>query len=176
MLEPIPSDFHNDDGNAFEHCMVCECKLAESPQGYFIEKAIKKYPEFDTKQELFAYAICFDCADSMHSSLSKESRQNVKNYLTERLQNNSIPKDLQQCSLSGNAIADMKEYQIQAYCLGDQIHRGHGPLLIGETAIEEISELLSDKSWEELDRFTDTFFGLPPEFRKAVKDRSYIPL
>lgn len=174
MLSPIPDDFHKESGILFQNCMMCDCNLHTHPQGYFIEKAIKKYPEFDSSQELFAYAICYSCANKMHEQLSQESREKIKDYMMNRLKDNTIPKDLQRCSLSGDLAADMNEYQIQVYCVGDQMVPSHGPMLIGEMAIEEISGLLSDKSWEELDGFTDTFFGLPPAFRKAIKDREYI--
>lgn len=174
MFESIPEDFHESNGEFFKRCMMCDCNLHEHPQGYFIEKAIKKYPEFETSQELFAYAICYSCAHKMHQQLSEESRKNIKEYMISRMKDNKIPKDLQRCSLTGDLVSDMKEYQIQVYCVGDKMLPSHGPMLIGEMAIEEISALLSNKSWEELDGFTDNFFGLPPAFRKAIKDRDYI--
>ena len=174
MLEPIPEDFQKESGTFFQSCMMCDCKLQDHPQGYFIEKAIKKYPEFDSTQELFAYAICYSCAHKMHQKLSVESRAKVKAFMMQCLTNNNIPKDLQRCSLTGDLASEMKEYQIQVFCMGDKMVPNHGPMLIGEIAIEEIAGLLSDKSWEELDNFTDTFFGLPPAFRKAIKDRDYI--
>jgi hypothetical protein len=40
--------------------------------------------------------------------------------------------------------------------------------------IEEIQEILSAKTKEELDRFTEEHFGLPPEIREVINKKIFI--
>ena len=42
------------------------------------------------------------------------------------------------------------------------------PFLIGELAIEEMNELLSEETKGEMDDFMGDHFGIPPELRKDI--------
>jgi hypothetical protein len=42
--------------------------------------------------------------------------------------------------------------------------------MLSHEASNEIVELLSPATLDEYNRFVDDFFGLPPEFKKALKD------
>ena len=72
--QPIPSFFHAyDTGAPFRSCQVCERDLMTYTKPYVIEKAIRRYPKFDTEDVIFEYAICMDCAEEQRKQMSKES-------------------------------------------------------------------------------------------------------
>ena len=48
------------------------------------------------------------------------------------------------------------------------------PFIIGDEAMEEMQGLLSQKTQDELDRFVDDNFGLPPELKELLKDKPLV--
>mgnify|MGYP004354841757 FL=1 len=80
------------------------------------------------------------------------------------------------CMLTGNAIDDCEEYQIYAYCRGTSLSLNSNAFMLSGKAMEIIAELLSEETKDELDRFRDTFFGLPPELEDIINSRDLIML
>ncbi|WPP50795.1 hypothetical protein [Catalinimonas niigatensis] len=182
MFYPFEKD------SPFSHCMGCNKYLLEQDVEYVIEKAIRQYPEFGTTDIIFEYAICTECADKMKNALSKESLQSVQAYMmnksrlfeqSQRLQasNNLNPNDwISQCIFTGQRIEEQTEFQIFAHCKGNQMFFSAMPYMISSQAMDEMAELLSPKTQDELNRFIDDNFGIPPELKQLFKDNSVMLL
>jgi hypothetical protein len=179
----IPPIFYPfEKASPFSHCVSCNKYLLDEEVEYVIEKAIRQYPEFGTSDVIFEYAMCLECADKMKKTLSRESLKCVQAYMvnksnllehSHRLQasHNWNPKDwIGHCIFTGQRIEDQNEYQIFAHCKGKQLFFSAMPYMISSQAMDEMAELLSPKTQDELNRFIDNNFGLPPELRKTFKD------
>ncbi|HBF21481.1 MAG TPA: hypothetical protein DDW81_15375 [Cryomorphaceae bacterium] len=187
-LNPIPRLFFlNSAENTFRKCIACERDLYLGDCDYVIEKAIRRFPEIDASEVIFEYAICTDCAGKARQKLSEESRQRIDELLhSEKVKENSLSilaqATLQNgdatgiCMLTGNAIDDCEEYQIYAYCRGTSLSLNSNAFMLSGKAMEIIAELLSEETKDELDRFRDTFFGLPPELEDIIYSRDLIML
>lgn len=170
----IPDKFHNSlDEQLFTHCKMCDKELVEGEQDYLIEKAYRKFPDGHGEELLFEMAICMECALEMRKKLSSESLKNVNQYFMSKagkrqdeLRELSPDDLLQTCLLSGQNLEDMEEYQIYAHCRGGEISKMGGFYLLSGQILEEIQDLLSKETRDELNRFADDNLGTPPEFRK----------
>ncbi len=164
---------------------MCEKELLESKSEYVIEKAYRRFKDEKGEELLFEVAICLDCAFSMRSSLSKESVSNIQRFFFKKsMERRSALEDtdelmsnpLGQCLLNGKAIDDMEEYQIYAHCRGTEISMEGGYYLLSDEIIEEIQSLLSKETRDELQRFSDDNFGIPPELQKLFSRGDLITL
>ena len=169
----IPGAFYNsDDQELFRHCKVCEKELIESEADYFIEKVIKRFPDLETEQCLFEYAICEDCLHKQQQKLSAESRNRIMEFYLQRVEERvesglqQMP-DLDHCMLSGRSLEETSEYQIVAKARGSRLAE-IPPFMVSGQILEQISELLSAQTREELDRFRDDNFGWPPELSRKL--------
>ena len=184
ILVDIPKVFHSHAANApFSKCMNCDSLLLNSE--YVIEKAIRSYKEFSSTDTIFEYAICMNCHEEFISAYSPSSLSKIQNYflenadfdhrrtqLREKLKDGhfNIDEWISHCLIKGTHMSDMTEYQIGCQCVGTKMVVLNMPFMIGHEAMDEISQLLSDKTRGEMDRFIDEFFGLPPELKKLLKD------
>lgn len=166
-------------------CIQCEKNLLEEGRKYMIEKAVKKYDSVYT-DVLFEYAICMDCADEMRTSMSKESTQNMKKYFSGNTnfwkRNRDLLLDepesdkpvdinlwISNCMIKGTPVSELGEYQIFGYFEGEKLLVSMLPYVIGEAALEEMESMISAETRGEMDDFIDEHFGLPPEWKKALK-------
>ncbi len=187
-MEPnIPNIFHSymNEG-PFEQCIVCEKSLLDDNTHYFIEKAFQRYDITDNPNTVFEYAICADCAENMRESFSKTSLEKIDAYFENRVDNvqrsvdifmnngHKTEKWLEHCMIKNTAQNTLKEYQIYGEFIGSQLLHGPSLFLLSGEAIEELSELLSPQTLGEIDDFVGEFFGLPPEFEEAWKNRDVV--
>ena len=83
---PIPDTFHSDDTDApFSECLVCERSLLDASTEYLIEKAYRRFDEYDVQETVFEYALCMDCHFEIVASFSDVSRQRCEAYFDERV-------------------------------------------------------------------------------------------
>ena len=62
----IPSIFYSSEtGAPIEQCLLCERELKDCT--YLIEKAYSNYPELNTSDLIWEYAICQECTESLKS-------------------------------------------------------------------------------------------------------------
>lgn len=170
----IPEKFHNSlKDQPFTHCKMCEKELIDSKEGYLIEKAFRRFPENNGEELIFEIAICMDCAMKMRAQLSRESIKNVNRYFQERTQERSAEMGrfsedelMNTCLLSGRPIEDTEEYQLYAHCRGGEISPMGGFYMLSGEVIEEIQDVLSPETKDELNRFSDDHLGTPPELQK----------
>lgn len=180
----IPPIFHPFEGNeSFSHCISCHKYLLDENVEYVIEKAIRQYPEFGTSDIIFEYAMCMECAGKMKNELSKESLECVQAYMmnksklfehSQQLQtshNWNVEDWISHCIITGQSIEEQSEYQIFAHCRGKQLVFSAMPYMIGSQAMDEMAGLLSPKTQDELNRFIDDNFGIPPELKELFKDK-----
>jgi hypothetical protein len=180
----VPNVFHNTDTlDIFRECTICGRELIDSNSSYIIEKAIKNYPASGVKDIIFEYAMCTTCMEKMRESFSSESLEKVNQYILDRTDLMSrrenfvgkgeldIDKWIASCIVNGKSTDELPEYQIMCQCQGKHMLFTHMPYMISCDATEEMQELLSQKTKDELQRFYDQYVGLPPELREIFNSR-----
>ncbi|GAB4282783.1 MAG: hypothetical protein Kow0068_07480 [Marinilabiliales bacterium] len=168
-------------GRKFEICLNCEKELLKEGTHYMIEKA------FYNGQLEFEHAICFDCAQEMRSYMSEESLKNISLFMAEnfnetermmRLFEQSPEPDvnlwLEKCAITGSKIEELQEYQIYAHCHADKIVYSALPFVVSGKIIEKMSEKLSKVTKDELDRYMNKHFNIPPEWMEIIKNKKVI--
>ncbi len=176
---PIPEEFYNSETKEpFQTCMMCNQSLADKQ--YMVEKAIKNYPSLGTKETIFEYAMCLECAGKMHLELSEESRTRIGNYMKEHLENKArlrtkeqqdVSKLLSQCIVRESDVKESSEYSIYAMCNGSNMTIQDFPYALSGEVQDEIMQLLSAKSLDILDDFIGNHFTGPPEVREILRRR-----
>jgi len=187
FLVDIPEQFYSDgEGKPFDTCVVCGKNLLERGTKYVIEKAIKNYGENQYSATLYEYAMCLDCYQEMQKGISEESMKNLQEYYQKVIQKKGVPYitidltdfDLKQwlskCFFKDKPVSEMKEYQLIGQFEGDRMNMNTPPMAIGEEVMEEMSELLSEKTKGEMDRFREQFLGPPPEIEELFRGRKLI--
>ena len=175
----IPNIFRSSATNSyFKQCISCNRDLFSDNCFYFIEKAIKRNKKYKTEDVIFEYAMCLECFENFYEKLSEESRNRIDNYYTEhvdldkRRHTNFSKKEfnykdwISSCLVKGTSIDKLEQFQIAGFFLMGKMIVYDFPLLISESAIDDIVELLSNKTIDELDDFTGKYLGPPPEFRE----------
>lgn len=156
--------------------MQCDAELLSSGRPYLIERV------FRGTEPIIEYALCEACVEAAQQELSQESREAVARYLgervdfaarLERLRNlqDAADEDLDpeswfsQCAVTGHNASDSRERQIAAWCEGSQMRIDHAlPLMLAGPALEELQEVLSEKTRGWMNDFVSDNFGMPPEF------------
>lgn len=72
------------------------------------------------------------------------------------------------CVVHGTPVDDLDEYQVLGHCVGDELVLTHLPVVIGGTAMDDLTGLLSNETLDELGGFRDEYFGLPPELKQDL--------
>lgn len=184
----IPKIFHNfSTGSNFERCVECDTFLLDGTIEYFIEKAIKSYEDFTATDVIFEYAICTKCAEQMRKRMSKESMESIQRYFTEnvdfmrRMQlmqasPNNPETWMGECLVKNTNVKQLEEYQIYAHCRGKHLVTTQMPYLVSSAALDEIAQVLSNETLDELDGFMDKHFGPPPELMEPLPGRRRVIL
>lgn len=182
----IPKEFYSlSTGSLFDRCIDCDRYLLDENEEYFIEKAIKKYPGFKAQDVIFEYAICINCAERMRNEMSTDSLQSIEAYMIENTDvarrmevvqanpNNPIAW-MDECLIKGIPQTEVTEFQIYAHCQGDKLNLMQMPYMVSSVALDEISQLLSDKTLDQFNDFMDKNFGPPPELEEPLPNRRII--
>jgi hypothetical protein len=184
----IPTIFYSHTTQSpFENCISCNRPLQAPNTQYLVEKAFRQYRgEFSTTDVIFEYAMCLSCAELMRRELSLSSLSRIQEFFDQRvdlhgrreelLQDEAVNPEhwLQRCLITGEDLTNLDEYQIYGHFVGNQCVYSFMPYMIGGPAVDEMTELLSEKTLGEIDRFIDENFGLPPELKKPIKDNPLI--
>ncbi|PIB35520.1 hypothetical protein BFP72_09015 [Reichenbachiella sp. 5M10] len=178
----IPKIFYCDyTGGPFEKCIQCERQLREEGIPYLIEKALKPYGRYASYATIFEYAVCLTCADGMKSMLSKESLTNLMEYFQQNVGFNPHRqllvssedydpiKWIEHCMVSGRHVEQLAECQIYAYCVGEQLVFTEFPYMISGPVLDEVVDLLSAETKDELDNFKNEVVDGPSEFQDLLK-------
>ena len=178
----IPKEFYSLDLEApFKTCCQCDKDLVASKEFYLIERCFKRVnPSYENV--IFEYAICRECTEEMNQSLSKESMMAMQLYFLEYFRGekwverlNRLETDerawYKQCMIKGTPREELSEYNLCGLFMEDKMLLGEFPYIIGEEAMEEMVNLLSAETKDELDDFRDNVIGTPPEFGELLKGR-----
>ncbi len=175
--QDIPTEFHSyATGAPFSHCIECDRSLENME--YFIEKAIRTYPGYDATDVIFELAICIQCAEAVRKSMSEDSQLKIAEYMQANADAsrqiyviNEYPdspdKWTANCLITGKSKNAVSEYQIYAHCHGDQLIPDIMPYMISGSVLDELSQLLSNKTLGEMDNFMGRHFG-PPSLEKDL--------
>ncbi len=185
MPEPeevdIPKEFHSvSEEGPFHHCQVCERELYQSNEHYFVEKAMKRVnPE--TEYVVYEYALCTSCAEDMQDKMSQESRWAINRYMWSQANPLTLKDRMEgkadweqragSCLIKGIPKEEADEYTLCGYFRGDKLLVREFPYMISMKAMDEISELLSEETKDEMDDFKNTYLGGPPELEELFKGK-----
>ncbi|MFY0672002.1 MAG: hypothetical protein JXQ87_01275 [Bacteroidia bacterium] len=161
-----------------QKCQFCEKDLLKSDEPYIIEKAFRK------TEVVFEYAICMPCADNMRGQMSKDSMVAVEKYMLENARFQERAQELQHqeydtdkwlgnCLVNDSAREEQEEYQIYGMFRGGKMIQNQFPYMMSGAALEEIQELLSPETKDEIDRFKDEYFNIPPELADLFRDPKF---
>ena len=184
-LAPIPEEFYSFESHQpFESCLVCKADLLSGEVDYFIEKSVRNYHEHDVSDVVYEYAICWHCAHDMNGQMSEESMQNIQGYFSEQtllMQNlNEHNNNWQEkkgdlipdkCVITGEPRAELDEYMIYGHFRGKAMVKSSMPYLLSGKVMDDVADLLSDQTIDQLDDFMGEYFGGPPELEELWKPR-----
>jgi len=178
--------FSTDTEKPFSNCISCDIDILQPGTPYVIEKVIRQYIDYNTTDVIFEYAMCINCYQELSNSLSLTSRQNIEKYFLEHVdmvqRRQNLLKDkkikiedwVSNCVIKGTPIKELNEYQIACQCDGEYLLFTYMPMLIGHEAMDEMMQLLSNKTIGEINGFYDKFSGLPPDLKKIINEPTFI--
>lgn len=180
----LPTRFHSvEKARPFGNCVDCELELTGSGVPYLIEKALRG------AETVYEFALCMTCRDKLESSLSKESLSRIEDMyrsqmgrmyhryfrLRRLLQEDSLrslPDGLDpwlsSCAVTGRSVTPKDERIEIALCQGSELLLGDFPMMISESTMETMMELLSKASRDELDRWRDEKLSPSPEWQELL--------
>lgn len=183
----VPKMFYSDaTGERFLTCTMCGKELLQNDTPYLIEKAFKVHHDFNFTDTVFEYAICMHCHLKMQQHISKESKKRMAEFFSKNTDlmgrmlkfykedDFGVDSWLSKCIVKDTDRAGLREYQVSAQFVGDKMVFTEFPIMLSGEAVDELVQLLSPETLGEMDDFTDRFLGLPPEFKKALKDRDVV--
>ncbi len=180
----IPALFRSDaTGEPFDHCLVCNRYLLGDNTQYLVEKAFRSYKGFEARDTIFEYALCMPCREQMSEMLSAESKSRIEAYFEEHVDfvarrtqllssgQRDVESWLETCLITCHPASELEEFQVFCECAGEHMLFTYLPYMVGGPAMDEIANLLSDKTIDELNGFSDEFLGLPPELEDIFTRR-----
>jgi hypothetical protein len=179
----IPSVFYDSStGNPFAKCLSCSSNLFETNIPYIIEKAIKQFKEYEATDIIFEYAMCMNCYEEIASTMSESSKKNINAYYQAHVNfdkrrselSDSVDEWISSCLIKGTQREMLSEYQIIGQFQGQHMLFYNLPVLIGDTAMDEMMQLLSNETLGEMGRFKDRFLGVPPEWRDLFENKKFV--
>ncbi len=183
----IPKIFYSDaDEKPFENCVFCGKDLLHGDETYMVEKVLKTYEGHDFTSTVFEFAICTSCHMKMQEGMSEESMQNMQIYYQNFIQqrgSDSIMIDLKtfdindwlsKCFFKNTPVTELEEYQVVGMFKGDKLLLNQPPMVMGYEVMEEMSELLSKQTKDEMNGFREKFLGPPPEFSEFIYGKKLI--
>ncbi len=183
----IPKRFYSDvSDQPFTNCNICDKYLHENDEPYVVEKAMRNYEGHDFSSTIYEFAICQKCHTNMQKSMSEDSLQSLQKYYGDMMVkkgNQPIMLDmtnfdmdnwLSKCFFEGDEITKMNEYQVVAQFKGSKLIMNTPPIIIGENAMKQMAELLSEKTTDEMNGFRDKFLGPSPEIEELIYGKKLI--
>ncbi len=163
-----------DSDEPFKSCTMCQTVFGENTD-FLVEKAIKG------NDVIFEIAMCIPCAEKMRKQLSVDSMKRMEEYMAvvdfqaraeHFLENQSdrIEDYIGRCLVSGKQIEPNEEHQIYAFCQGREMIYSALPYAISGEIMDELQELLSPETRQEMDDFMDQYL-IPDDLRDLLKGR-----
>lgn len=176
-LVSIPTAFYSfDTKSVFTHCLECERALDDDCD-YMIEKAFRQYKGYTATDVIFECAICMNCAMTLQAGLSESSKHSIHTSISgcfnsetrlKKILETEKPEELMEtCLINEKSKKDCEYYQVFALCRGKQLNMQMPPYMICDEALEEMHNLLSEKSKEDLGGFFNKHFSPDPDLFKS---------
>jgi len=166
----IPSLFFNTvDDKPFTNCSKCDASLLEENLAYMVEKV------FIPNDVLFEFALCEHCIIKAQANMSKESMERIQNFneseLFGKMQliNDFIDEDIDYIKNQLNEEQpeqDFSRCSIIGHFKGNKMHPAMPVICVSEATINEVQELFSKKTRDDMDDFMDFINNVPPGFEK----------
>lgn len=162
----------------FDQCIDCQRNLLDDTVFYFIEKGVQGFQAGQISNTIFEYAICLECAQGMRTQLSAESLSNIQAYYSknvdfkkrrQELSGKSEEEWLENCLIHKKPSTEAGECQLYAFCNGDQMLYQEFPYMIRGEALDELVDLISAETMDELDDFKNNLTSGPPELRELLE-------
>lgn len=183
MRVPIISEFFNSETNRpFESCLMCAKQLLTTEEDYFIERIFRRLVTLNITEPIFEYAVCMTCAKQFKEKLSAASQQSVELYYRSKFESLTIDlstapaERLTHCLFTAKPIIDCSEFSYHAHCSGSNMMISIFPYAVSDSAMDEISALLSQETLDELDDFKGKYFGGPPELAEFINPKRLVLL
>nr|WP_319398047.1 hypothetical protein [uncultured Carboxylicivirga sp.] len=180
----IPEIFHSSNSKTpFTHCKVCNKDIILSGEPYIIEKAFGQDLVKGKRDMIFEVAYCMNCVQEINESLSEESREKIQSYFTSKTDIDKRDAELkkyelfetdiwlQNCIVKNKSIDEIDEFQIYALCYADQMLFHKAPYMVCGEAIDEVMDLLSNKSLDILNDLMSDIIDLPPQYDELFKTK-----
>lgn len=178
LQSKIPKIFYSEETEGLHKtCIMCDDLILKYEHGYIIEKAFKRNEKSNKFDVIFEYALCTECQQSLSKEMSHKSMRNIQQYFLKYKSNISglnssesdISKRLSNCMITNIDVNKMDEYQIAGqFYKNSMIVFDAFPFAVGEIAINEIQEMLSEKTRGFSDKFKDLI--LPSNVRDKIPD------
>lgn len=164
---PLPEIFWSfETGKPIEHCSLCDRELIIAGTNYLIEKAFLK------GETIFEHALCLDCYQKTHESLSEESRERISAYFSEHVDMNQrqdtlmeqhgtdLEKWIGHCMVKGFPVREVEEYQLYGFCTDKNLVFSGAPYILCGEVIDEILDLLSSETLGVMNDLSEKLFGI----------------
>jgi len=153
---PIPQELYSFyEDRPFLICTRCGEGLYDFKHGYRVSKIYKG------EEVIYEYALCTPCLHNIMEESSEESRESLYEFQMSRIRKVSGFDECAMCERAEEAT-QIAEYSLVGICLGEEIVDSNK---ICGLCMEEMNELVSEKTREGWDRFVEENFpGVPVDF------------
>lgn len=183
----VPEIFHCEQTkSAFTNCTLCDADFTNTDTRYTIEKAYRQDVQKQTKELVFEIAVCEHCSKNVYDELSEDSKNKIQAHFLEKVdfleryekfeEFNLFDTDswLTNCLTTGKPMDELEEYQIYAFCEGTEMIFFNGPYMLSGIAIDNIMQLMSNKTLDILNGYTKRILGVPPGSEEKISSRKLI--
>lgn len=185
LNDGIPSIFLNyDTGVPFSKCTFCDGNL-DTTSKYAVEKMINQNLVLQSKEIIYEYALCWDCATTMGSDISDDSKlaiQKLYNEHSEVLMRKldylhatdkyTIDSWLERCSLTGKEIRLCGEYSVSCIIEGGNLVYEQTPMVVSDEFMQKLQDVLSKETKESMDGLRQKITDGTP----SIEDLVYGPV
>lgn len=185
LNDGIPSFFHNyDTGAPFTKCTFCDDSL-EYKSRYAVEKMINQNIVLHTREIVYEYALCWDCATSMGTDISEDSKTAIyKMYadhsetLMRKLdylhgtEKYSLDSWIERCSLTGKEIRLCGEFSVSGIIEDGNLVFEQAPMVVSDEFMQKLQNVLSKETKESMDGLRQKIIDGSP----CIEDLVYGPV
>jgi hypothetical protein len=177
----IPSFFNNyDTGAPFTKCTFCDAAL-DAKSKYAIEKMINQNIALQSREIVYEYALCWNCATTMGSQLSNDSKEAIQELYKEHsetvtrkldylhgTEKYSLESWLERCSLTGKEIRLCSEFSVSGIVEGGNLVYEQSPIVVSDEFMHKLQQVLSKETKEGFDALRDQILDSSPSIEDLV--------
>lgn len=162
----MPELFYSEETRRpFQLCIDCGAFLPTELAGegyYYVHKTIVR------SEAVFEFAMCLDCNTKLQEEFSRETQAAIQRFCAENihpreiLEWDSIDEHLECCVVCRRTREECHRFSLAGFGVGFQLIMGVGPFLMCDDCESQMSELVSEKTRKEWDRFVEENFDSPP--------------